>query len=879
MAGALLALNGAALATPANKAALEKHYDKFLGAGLDRCTTCHLPSPIHDPESLRDFPHNAFGDALRELGGHRSFEARLAMLAHEDSDGDGVDNETELLAGGHPGDPRIAPSAEQLAATRARGAEYAKFLAAYRWRPFEPVRRPPVPAAPDPDWVRTPIDAFIAAGHAEHGLKPRPGATKAVLLRRVYLDLIGLSPTPEEQRAFAEDPSSDAYEKVVDRLLADPRYGERWGRHWMDIWRYSDWAGWTDGKQIRDSQRHIWRWRDWIVESLNADRGYDRMMVEMIAGDEVAPDDPATLRATGFLVRNYKMLSREQWLEDTVKHTAQAFLGITLGCAKCHDHRSDPITQAEYYAVRAIFEPHQVRTDRVPGELDLTRDGVPRVFDAAKDAPTYFFIRGDERTPDKGRVLLPGVPRALRGERADLAITPVSLTRAAASPDKRDFVIRDTIAASEQAVTKAGAALKEAKPEQLKEREHELALAEAKHAALLAVLQAERLEDEGKKDSVAWKDAAKSTMRAQALAARCEAQLAVHKAAGPLAEAQRQLASAAKAAPANAPSVSAAELANVAALEKARKAFATVAKKSAEAEQALAKADEQARAEPATSYQPRPRDEYPAVSTGRRLALARWLSDPANPLTARVAMNHLWLRHFGRGLVATPENFGASGARPSHPALLDWLAAELMASGWKMKDLHRMIVTSSTYRMTATPDTACAQTDPDNIQLWRMPTRRMEAELVRDNVLYVGGSLDPAMGGPDIDHTQGLVSKRRSIYLRSAAEKEVEFLKIFDGPSVNECYQRRPSVMPQQSLALANNEMVINQARQLAQRLGAESDEEFVRSAYERVLARAPTEEELATCRTFLADSPAPARARERLILVLFNHHDFVTIR
>jgi hypothetical protein len=452
LAGVLLALNGPARATPANKSALERHYDKFLGAGLGRCTTCHLPSPIKDPESLRDFPHNAFGDALRELGEHRSLGARLTALAHEDSDGDGFDNETELLAGGHPGDAQIKPSAEQLAAVQARAGEYAKFLAAYRWQPFEPVHRPPVPATPNSDWVRTPIDAFIAAGQAEHGLKPQPGATKAVLLRRVYLDLIGLSPTPEEQHAFAKDHSSDAYEKVVDRLLADPRYGERWGRHWMDVWRYSDWAGWTDGKQIRDSQRHIWRWRDWIVESLNTDRGYDRMVTEMLAGDEIAPDDPATLRATGFLVRNYKMLSREQWLEDTVKHTAQAFLGITLGCAKCHDHRTDPITQAEYYAVRAVFEPHQVRTDRVPGELDLTRDGVPRVFDAAKEAPTYLFIRGDERTPDKGRVLQPGVPRALRGDRADLAVTPVSLTRTAASPDKREFVIRDTTTASEQAV-------------------------------------------------------------------------------------------------------------------------------------------------------------------------------------------------------------------------------------------------------------------------------------------------------------------------------------------------------------------------------------------------------------------------------------------
>jgi hypothetical protein len=393
------------------------------------------------------------------------------------------------------------------------------------------------------------------------------------------------------------------------------------------------------------------------------------------------------------------------------------------------------------------------------------------------------------------------------------------------------------------------------------------------------VLRAERLEDEGKKDSDEWKDAAKSAMHAQAEVARSEAQLAVYKAAGPLADAQSQLNTAVKASPAHAPSASAADRAAGEALEKARKAFAAAAKKSTEAEQALAKGEEQLRGEATTAYQPRARDEYPGVSTGRRLAFARWVADSTNPLTARVAMNHLWLRHFGRGLVATPENFGNSGAQPSHPALLDWLAAEFMAGGWKMKAMHRMIVTSSTYRMAGTPDPASIQADPDNIQLWRMPTRRMEAELVRDNVLYVGGSLDLTMGGPDIDHTQGLISKRRSLYLRSAAEKEVEFLKIFDGPNVNECYQRHPSVMPQQSLALANNEMVIAQARQLAQQLSAQDDEAFLKAAYERVLARVPTAEEVAACRDFLTSSSTPSRAREQLILVLFNHHDFVTIR
>src|SRR6185436_19589958 len=233
--------------------------------------------------------------------------------------------------------------------------------------------RPPAPREP---FVGNPIDAFLSQKRREKNLTARPEAPRHVLLRRAYIDLIGLSPTPEEQRAFLADTSANAYEKVVDKLLEDPRYGERWGRHWMDVWRYSDWAGWSGGNQIRDSKPHIWRWKDWIIESLNADKPYDRMVIEMLAADELAPDDTNAVRATGFLARNYKMLSREQWLEDTIKHTSQAFLGVTMGCAKCHDHMTDPISQADYYQMRAIFEPHQVRVDQVPGHLDRKKDGL-----------------------------------------------------------------------------------------------------------------------------------------------------------------------------------------------------------------------------------------------------------------------------------------------------------------------------------------------------------------------------------------------------------------------------------------------------------------------------------------------------------------------
>ncbi|HUR47600.1 MAG TPA: DUF1553 domain-containing protein [Candidatus Saccharimonadales bacterium] len=910
-----------ASATPSNKAALDRYYDKFLSTELNRCTTCHQPSANKNPESLEEFPHNPFGDRLRKLGEFlkksgkpRDIATRLAVVSGEDSDGDGVPNEIELLLGHNPGDAKDAPSKKELAQTKSRRRDFSLYLKSYRWRPLERVEQPAPPRVKNKRWVQNPIDAFVAAEHEKRGLKPRPQAPKPVLLRRVYLDMIGLSPTPEEQEAFEADQSSDAYEKVVDRLLEDPRYGERWGRHWMDVWRYSDWAGWSGGNQIRDSKPHIWRWRDWIVESLNDDKGYDRMVLEMLAADELCPEDESALRATGFLVRNYKMLSREQWLEDTVKHTSQAFLGTTIGCAKCHNHMTEPISQKEYYQIRAIFEPHQVRTDRLPGELDTAKNGLVRAYDVGTNPPTWLFNRGDERTPDTNRVILAGVPKALCGDKLepDLQITPVSLPKSAAHPDQRAFVIRDTIAASAEALEAAQKAFAKAQkdkvdPAKLKTEELTLAIAEAKHKETLAVLKAEGLT----KGSADWKEAAKEAMAAQRLLAVTEAKLKLHQAQSAQEEAQKLADAHAKALAAQPSGKSTNEVAagktskakKPADADKVAKDLEATIKKTAEAEKALAEKEKDLAAAPSTSYKARSTEDYPETSTGRRLAFARWIANRHNPLTARVAMNHIWLRHFGRGIVPTPADFGRNGAPASNPALLDWLAGEFTARHWSMKAVHRLILTSSTYRMSSTSDPADAKLDPDDIYLWRMPSRRMEAEVVRDNLLYVAGNMDPTMGGPDIDQNLGLTSKRRSIYLRTAAEKEVEFLKIFDGPSVTECYQRRPTVMPQQALALANSEIALAQARILCQKIGPSTqgkDDLFIEQAFLRILARHPSKEETRLCLDFLSAQPVHARSavavtpvvsktvragdemgkkRENLILVLLNHNDFVTIR
>ena len=746
-------------ARPAYKQALAHYFGNQLPKNLHACTLCHLPDPPGQKIDLdADKPHNVFGlrlkavkDELRKAGKPTTIDARLDAILDEDSDGDGVSNLLEILTGHSPGDKADRPTAKELAEVKSKLAAFLRDRSGYRWRPFEVVKRPAVPKIKNAAWVRNPIDAFIAAEHESRSLKPRPEAPPEVLLRRVYLDLIGLPPTPAERRAFLEDCASAkpqvreaAYEKVVDDLLKRPQYGERWGRHWMDVWRYSDWAGY--GAQVRDSQPHIWHWRDWIIDSLNSDKGYDRMILEMLAGDELAPDDPNALAGTGFLVRNYKLLSRETWMQDAVEHTFLAFQGVTIGCAKCHDHMFDPILQTDYYQVRAIFEPHNVRTDRVPGEADIKKDGLPRAYDKDLAAVTQFFIRGDDRNPDKSKKIVPGVPEVLGGRFPP--IERIKLPSVPPPPDKKT---------------------------------------------------------------------------------------------------------------------------------------------------------------PA----------YPSESTGRRLALAKWLADAENPLTARVAVNHVWLRHFGQAIVPTVFDFGRNGRPPSHPALLDWLAAEFMAStkpqdkrsvpggagGWSMKSLHRLIVTSATYRQASTPDLANTQIDQDNKYLWRFPPHRLEAEAVRDCVFFVAGKLDLKVSGPDIDYPLGLTVPRRSLYFRHAAEKQMEFLQLFDAASVTESYERRHSIVPQQALALMNSELSLTHARILARSIAAKTSDPdaFTASAFEHVLSRRPTPMESKECADFLveqmdryqsakltggnvADGSQPSndpaqRARENLVHALMNHHEFVTIR
>lgn len=662
----------------------------------------------------------------------------------------------------------------------------------------------------------------------------------------------------------------------MDRLLADPRYGERWGRHWMDIWRYSDW--WGLGDQLRNSHPHIWHWRDWLVESLNADTPYDEMVRQMLAADELYPNDLQRLRATGFLARNYFLFNRNQWMEETVEHVSKGFLGLTTNCAKCHDHKYDPIRQADFYKLRAFFEPYHVRVDVAPGEPDLSANGVPRAFDGQLETPTYLFVRGQESQPDKSAVLAPGVPALLAFK--PMKIQPVTLPAPAWQPERQPWVIETHLEAARKKVAAAQAKLEQARRgDGSGARPAQLAL-EAARAELT------RVERTATAMRTSWSGTGARQDELRIAAVRAEREAAAARARLAVAEADERLKQAA-------------------ATQKAARE-----KELGQARAALEKAEPQVAAPvgPEERYTPLvgaawvptrflfsgkddPAVPFSPKSSGRRTALADWITDRRNPLTARVAVNHLWTRHFGTPLVATPFDFGRKGSPPTHPELLDWLAAELMDRGWSMKHLHRLIVTSATYRMSSSQRGAEANRakDGDNRHLWRREPIRIEAEAIRDSIYALAGTLDLTRGGPPVPAAEQAASRRRSLYFFHSDTNRNLFLTTFDGAAVRECYRREQSVIPQQALALTNSALVLDAAAPIAARLsqgangaGTLDDTAFVRRAFGVMLGFEPKPAELAASLQALAawrDQGSAEAARAHLVWTLLNHNDFVTLR
>jgi hypothetical protein len=764
------------------------------------------------------------------------------------------------------------------------------------WAFKKPVR-PETPPALAPAWNTNPIDRLVAARHQKLGIQPLEVAESETLLRRVYLDLIGLPPTGDELRAFLADNRPDAYERVVDRLLADPRHSERWARHWMDVWRYSDWYGRRTVPDVLNSYGQIWRWRDWIVRSLDRDRPYDEMVRLMLAADELAPQTLEDQPATGFVVRNFFRWNYNNWMRDSIEHTAKAFLGLTMNCCHCHDHKYDPISQDDYFRFRAIFEPVEIRHDRWPDEEDPgvypkysygaaykpITTGMVRVMDERLTALTRKYSRGDERNvPKDAPAIPPGVPVALGGV---FLVSEVKLPPESWYPGLRDHVRQEETAKLAKARDEAKAALDKARAAKDAPAE---ALAQAGLLAAQSALKALKLRILADDARYRQKGDPAETAR---LAAWAEKQTASDRARATVLEKEQALASATKA---------------------AKPEGVTAATKSLEEAKAKLASTAKALENPGENYSPLGTRYETVTSTGRRSALARWITDPSNPLTARVAANHLWGWHFGQPLVTSTHDFGRSGKPPANQELLDWLAMELMhpsdgtdpkAAPWSMRRLHRLIVTSRTYRTRSGPtpvDHPGRVKDTDNLSLWRFPLGRMQAEVVRDSLLHVAGQLDGTRGGPDIPQDQALTTKRRSLYLTHHGESRAVFLDLFDAANPCEAYQRSASVLPQQALALANSELTHRLAQALAASLHPKlpTDKAFVTAAFEQVLARRPVPEEQAAALEFLSalretappttpsdaptDSPTsdPAlRAREGLIVALFNHTDFLTIR
>ncbi|MDP1563299.1 MAG: PSD1 and planctomycete cytochrome C domain-containing protein [Pirellulaceae bacterium] len=802
-----------------------------------------------------------------------------------------------------------------------------------------------------------PIDRLLASSKGRPELESLPRAEAVTLVRRVYLDLLGIPPTKSEVERFVANDSPEAYANLIDELLARPEYGQRWGRHWMDVWRYSDWYGRRSVPDVMNSYPQIWRWRDWIVRSLNEDKGYDRMVMEMLAADELAPNDPANTVATGFLVRNWYKWNYETWMKDNVEHTARAFLGLSLHCAHCHDHKYDPITHEDYFRFRAFFEPLELRHDRVAGEPDPgpfqkyvyalsygpIASGAIRVFDEKLDAETYMYTSGDARNRILGRDPVgPGPPTSFQW--SEFSFAPITLPAEAAYPGLQAFVREEETRAvdarrivAEKHVAESHAAVLAAEDEWSQARQAASAAGtvgvnEAAPDLLLAAeirLTAARLEHDVAEVALRLAQAAVDTLAARIAADearyrsfanpeqlakhahRSEKRLAYQTAyhAQQVARQQLQLAQQ-QWLIASEESAAAAQQAIVA----AQQAFDAAAAATTLAQGALAAHG--------TDYAPLS-PQYPSTSTGRRSALARWIVDRQNPLTARVAVNHIWLRHFGQALVETPDNFGLNGKAPRHPQLLDWLAIELMDNHWSMKHLHRVIMTSAAYqRSSHVPQDHPGLThDGENVHYWRRRPTRMEAEVVRDSVLSSAALIDTSQGGTDIDVSQWHESTRRSMYFTIHGEAEMTFLNTFDGPSVGECYRRISTVLPQQALALTNSELVLKFGRHLATQISTElnerdsvmdeptqnpthPNERFVREVFWRVLNRGPSPAELELSLEFLSSQterfsaltnaelvgtpvagipPAATdpelRARENLTCSLFSHNDFLTIR
>lgn len=708
---------------------------------------------------------------------------------------------------------------------------------------FQPLTQPVVPKVQSSKFkINNPIDAFIAVKLKENKLTFSPEADKATLIRRATFDLTGLPPTPAEVDAFLADSSPDAYEKLIDRLLASPHYGERWGRHWLDVAGYADSEGITASDAVR---KHAWKYRDYVIKAFNEDKPFNEFIIEQLAGDELVkqpyknlpPSEQEKLVATGYLRMAPdptgagapdQKLARNQVVTDTVKIVSTSLLGMTVGCAECHDHRHDPIPQADFYRLRAVFEPaYDTKNWKVP------------------NARLISLLTDEQRAAgDKVEVEAKKLDAARLKKQEEFISEILELELA-----KREEALREPLR------TAYRTAAAKRTPEQLKLLKGHPTVMNLSPGSLY--LYKQKMADDLQK-------IADEAAKVRAQKPKEEFVSALTEPGGKVPVTQifhRGDPDQPKAV------VKPGDLTILASLRKVDLA----------------------------------EDDEALPTSGRRLALAKELTDGKHPLTTRVLVNRIWLHHFGRGLVNTPGDFGTHGDKPSHPELLDWLSSDFVAQCWSAKKLHKLIMTSTAYRQASTRDPKKERIDVENRLLWRMNVRRLEAEVVRDSLLAVSGKLNAKLFGEpvpimedeagqvvvgiDTNDTAGRPSGkviplngeefRRSLYIQMRRSKPVGLLETFDIPAMEpNCTIRNASTVAPQSLALMNGEFALEQTKYFAERVEKAADKDAqVELAWKIAFGAPPSMAEVMQAKAFLEKQtkhfaanppaqPAPAKGK-----------------
>ena len=693
-----------------------------------------------------------------------------------------------------------APWPEEVGAETA-GHEPSKFEQARDHWAFQPRTKLSPPVVKDPALarrVRNPIDAFIFTKLEARGWKPSPPARPYQLLRRVHLDLTGLPPSLDEQEAFLRDPTPASLDRVIDDLLSRRTYGERWARHWLDLARYAE----TNGYERDPIKPNVWRYRDYVIRSLNQDKPFDRFAIEQIAGDELPDVSAETLIATGFHRLGPwddepadPLTDRYDQLDDLVRTSSEVFLAQTIGCARCHNHKFEPFTARDYYSMAAIFHP---LTRPRKGRTELLRPigGRPEL-DAyeVRDRKIEALEQKIAAIRDRVQVEL------LAAGRSSL---PARAVKAFQTPEAdRDQLQRSLVAEFSKTLA---AEVREAMPA----------------GVWGAILDLEEEICEFRERTPSW-----------------DLAYILHE-------------------PPTKPSP----------------AFLLIRGKAANPGPEVLPAVPAVFSDSAPAFPDWAESNHTSL---RRLALARWIAGRDNPLTARVIVNRVWQFHFGEGIVRTPSDFGLMGERPTHPQLLDWLASRFVEHGWSLKKLHRLVMTSSTYRMSKEWNPAYGTEDPENRLFWRVPYRRLEVEAIRDSMLAVSGRLNPRMYGPSMypyvppaalegssdpdkiwrpfDEAD---ASRRTIYAFVKRSMIVPLLEVLDlCDTTKSSAERINTAVPTQALTLFNGEFVNRQARHLAERLireaGADPGDRIER-AYRLAFARPPTEDEQKSLLAFLRE-------------------------